>query len=184
MCRGKENPTMNGSTPPSATQRERGVPLPLPQRILPYLLLIAFIAFREFHPSNVPMDNEGPHSSMPAKHSNVHRPGCSNFKTSSMGDLWHDTQRPIFNSTYLPDNNDRVDGNSTEEEEWIIHEKMIEWTRHLMEFHTIERLRRSLGNRPPSSSVLRILSIISDYHKTKVPLKILVTGGSVTAGHW
>ncbi|KAL7510385.1 hypothetical protein ACHAXN_007315 [Cyclotella atomus] len=177
MC--KEVYKMNSAAAtPSSPQRG------LPQRILPYILLVAFIAFREFNPTSTPISSDGPYSSVPANHTtNSHHPGCSNFKTSSMEDLWRGVQRHIFNSTYLPDNNDRVDKNVTDEDT-IIHEKMIQWTHHLMEFHTIERLRRSLGNRPSSSSILRVLSIISDYHKSKVPLKILVTGGSVTAGHW
>ncbi|KAL7487275.1 hypothetical protein ACHAW6_012870 [Cyclotella cf. meneghiniana] len=158
-----------------------------PYRILPYLLLVAFVVFRECNQRSLPNATEGgPHSSIPAKHeTNVRHPGCSKFKTSSMGDLWRDVQGSIIlNSTYLPNNSDRVNINTTEEDDKIILVKMVKWTQSLMEYHTPERLRRSLGNRPPSSSILRILSIISDYNKTKVPLKILVTGGSVTAGHW
>ena len=171
---------MNDSATPLAT---RGAPL---QRVMPYLLLIAFIAFREFNPTSVSITSDGPHTTMSVNHKrNTHNlPGCSIFNTSSMGDLWHDMQMLIFNSTYLPNNNDRVDYNTTEQDDTIIHEKMIEWTKHLMKFHTVERMRQSLGNRPSTPSILRILSIISEYHRTQVPLKILITGGSVTAGHW
>ncbi|KAL3787197.1 hypothetical protein HJC23_010207 [Cyclotella cryptica] len=158
-----------------------------PHKVLPFLLLVTFVAFREFSLRSLPnAAHGGPHSSIPAKHdTNLHHPGCSIFKTSSMGDLWRDMQGPIIlNSTYLPNNSDSINKNTTDEDEEFIRIKMVKWTQNLMEYHTPERLRRSLGNRPPSSSILRILSIISDYPTTKVPLKILVTGGSVTAGHW
>lgn len=185
----KEADKINSSTTPSTSQRGASV-----QRFLPHLLLVALIALREFSTTTVTVNNDEPHSTMPVIHefntnhkiSTSYR--CSKLKGSSMSELWQDIQFQIFNSTYLPGKNDRVSIGEVKEitgqEEKIIHEKMIEWTKHLMEFHTVERLRSSLGNRPPISSILRILSIISDYPRTQVPLKILITGGSVTAGHW
>lgn len=177
---------MNGSATQAPRQAQRGVSLR--QRILPYLLLITYSAFREFSwfssPSSILSTPEGPYSSAAAEHQLNTHVGCNYFESPSMGKSWQNIKDPLLNSTYLPENNDRIDTGSTQEDENIVHEKMIEWTQHLMKFHTIERMRRALGHRPPSSSVFKVLSIIFDYNTTKVPLKILVTGGSVTAGHW
>ena len=145
---------MNGSAHPSSTQtvQRRG----LLQRVIPVLLLLAFVAFRELNPQCVDLIDDGPHTSVSRKHEMItQHPGCSNFRTSSMGDLWRGIQGSIFNSTYLPDNNDRVEKNATQQDDdEIIRSKMIQWTQHLMDFHTTERLRRALGNRPPSSAIL------------------------------
>jgi len=161
-------------------------------RIVPWLLLCSFCVVLGVLNNRTSallcsVANDELHGIVAAKHTlnNFYQAGCSMFETLSMGDLWRDKQGTILNSTYLPINIDSKPNKKTAAgtgNDIIIREKMMRWFQHLMDYYTPERLQRSLGNRPPSSSILKVLSIISDYPETKIPLKILVTGGSVTAG--
>jgi hypothetical protein len=145
-------------------------------RTILIVVLIGFIVFAAHNNLNA-NDWTEVSTSISVKHEqNFHYTGCSTFNSLSTTELWREIQGPVMlNSTFLPDDNNHTNNET-------VREQFTKWTKHLMEFHTPERLRNALANRPSSSSVRRILSIISDYPRTKIPLKILVTGGSVTHG--
>jgi hypothetical protein len=59
------------------------------------------------------------------------------------------------------------------------------WVRHLLKFYTAGRLRRSQAYPAPTESIRRILEVIQKRIQdptTNEPVRILVMGGSVTAG--
>lgn len=158
--------------------------------ILPYLALVFVVLARELKlftttPSldpNTTVKNE--HAAVAVGGSVSSHPACSHFKTSSMSEMWQNIQGSIIlNSTYLPDQ-PKGNTNTSREEDAIIYDKLMVWTQHLLEYYSPERMRRSIASRPPNPTILKVLTIIADYPTTNVPLKILVTGGSVTAGHW
>jgi lysophospholipase L1-like esterase len=57
------------------------------------------------------------------------------------------------------------------------------WLHGLLDFYAPSRLRRSSVVPAMTSAVQTILEIIDNYSESHVPLRIVVTGGSVTVGH-
>jgi hypothetical protein len=89
--------------------------------------------------------------------------------TSSTSSVWKELKHQILNASYLP----------------LEHAPNVTfwgWIDTLFHFYATERLRRSISNPASTSTVRHILKILSDYPATKEPLRILVMGGSVTAG--
>jgi hypothetical protein len=97
---------------------------------------------------------------------------CSQFTTPSTSLLWKQLKNETLLASYFPDTQ-----NLSKEP------KFREWVDQLFSFYTPERLRQSIATRASSSAMRRVIQILSDYPTTKEPLRILVSGGSVTAGH-
>jgi hypothetical protein len=94
----------------------------------------------------------------------------SPITTPSTSSVWKKLKDQILNASYFPlENAPNV--------------AFRGWIDNLFHFYTAERLRRSISNPASTSAVRHILKILSDFPTTKEPLRVLVMGGSVTAGH-
>jgi hypothetical protein len=82
--------------------------------------------------------------------------------------LWHAMQESILNAThdYFTDPVD----------------SLYPWLAGLMDFYSPARLERPTTSPAPQASMQRIMQIVEDYPRTKVPLRIFVFGGSITSG--
>jgi hypothetical protein len=94
----------------------------------------------------------------------------SAITTPSTSSVWKELKHQILNASYLP----------------LEHAPNVAfrgWIDTLFHFYSAERLRRSISNPASTNAGRHILKILSDYPATKEPLRVLVMGGSVTAGH-
>lgn len=87
-------------------------------------------------------------------------------------ELWSKFKKQIINAIAIDDEINHPN-----------HTLFSSWIEDLMEYYNPERLKVSTSNPPSRRSIQRIINVLSNYPSTKEPLKILVTGGSITAGN-
>ena len=98
---------------------------------------------------------------------------CSKILSEGLGisssRVWNRLSSEIKSASYFPPSMAR-------------HERFRVYVDSLFDFYTTNRLKRSLSLPANAKSVKRLVTILENYPKTHIPLRILVVGGSVTQG--
>ncbi|GFH55746.1 hypothetical protein CTEN210_12222 [Chaetoceros tenuissimus] len=105
------------------------------------------------------------------------------YKQATPSFIWSMLQDVIVNATVSYPSNIMK---NIEEKEYMLYKDYIST---LYQYYTVDKLRRSIANPPHSKQIIELFQKINDVqkhnqeHKDKKVIRIVVLGGSVTAGH-